>query len=189
MKAKSVSKDFPVVCIGGSAGGLDAYTRLLRHLTADMGVAIDLCPWDGGTNGSQTTRSFSPHMRVAAAEAKTILMQLGSDYLQAPLSQLEVKDGIISDIKNNKSKVSYGELTKGKRIEKHLDDKPELKDYTEFKYVEEPYLHQDSRLKVTGEAKFSADIQLPGLLHAPLLRPPSHGAKLLTADVKENCTE
>jgi chemotaxis response regulator CheB len=31
---------FPVVCVGGSAGGLDAYTRLLRHLPADMGVAI-----------------------------------------------------------------------------------------------------------------------------------------------------
>jgi two-component system chemotaxis response regulator CheB len=33
-------RDFPVVCVGGSAGGLDAYTRLLRHLPADMGVAI-----------------------------------------------------------------------------------------------------------------------------------------------------
>jgi two-component system chemotaxis response regulator CheB len=40
MKARSVAKDFPVVCVGGSAGGLDAYTRLLRHLPADMGVAI-----------------------------------------------------------------------------------------------------------------------------------------------------
>jgi two-component system, chemotaxis family, protein-glutamate methylesterase/glutaminase len=40
MKAKIVGKDFPVVCVGGSAGGLDAYTRLLRHLPADMGVAI-----------------------------------------------------------------------------------------------------------------------------------------------------
>jgi chemotaxis response regulator CheB len=40
MKSKSVVKDFPVVCVGGSAGGLDAYTRLLRHLPADMGVAI-----------------------------------------------------------------------------------------------------------------------------------------------------
>ena len=40
MKAKRVAKDFPVVCVGGSAGGLDAYTRLLRHLPADMGVAI-----------------------------------------------------------------------------------------------------------------------------------------------------
>lgn len=40
MNAKSVAKAFPVVCVGGSAGGLDAYTRLLRHLPADMGVAI-----------------------------------------------------------------------------------------------------------------------------------------------------
>jgi chemotaxis response regulator CheB len=40
MEAKTVAKDFPIVCVGGSAGGLDAYTRLLRHLPPDMGVAI-----------------------------------------------------------------------------------------------------------------------------------------------------
>ena len=40
MNVKRVAKDFPVVCVGGSAGGLDAYIRLLRHLPADMGVAI-----------------------------------------------------------------------------------------------------------------------------------------------------
>jgi two-component system, chemotaxis family, protein-glutamate methylesterase/glutaminase len=33
-------KDFPIVCLGGSAGGLDAYIRLLRHLPDDLGVAI-----------------------------------------------------------------------------------------------------------------------------------------------------
>lgn len=33
-------KDFPIVCVGGSAGGLDAYTRLLKNLPADMGVAV-----------------------------------------------------------------------------------------------------------------------------------------------------
>jgi chemotaxis response regulator CheB len=40
MKAKSSARDFPIVCVGGSAGGLDAYTRLLQNLPADMGVAI-----------------------------------------------------------------------------------------------------------------------------------------------------
>lgn len=40
MKTKNGGKDFPVVCVGGSAGGLDAYIRLLRHLPADMGVAV-----------------------------------------------------------------------------------------------------------------------------------------------------
>ena len=32
--------DFPIVCVGGSAGGLDAYTRLLKNLPEDLGVAI-----------------------------------------------------------------------------------------------------------------------------------------------------
>jgi chemotaxis response regulator CheB len=40
MNTKNTVKDFPIVCVGGSAGGLDAYTRLLRNLPADMGVAI-----------------------------------------------------------------------------------------------------------------------------------------------------
>jgi len=31
---------FPIVCVGGSAGGLDAYIRLLKNLPADLGVAI-----------------------------------------------------------------------------------------------------------------------------------------------------
>lgn len=33
-------EEFPIVCIGGSAGGLNAYTRLLQNLPSDMGVAI-----------------------------------------------------------------------------------------------------------------------------------------------------
>ncbi|MEQ1755320.1 MAG: chemotaxis protein CheB [Micropepsaceae bacterium] len=40
MASKGYVKDFPVVCVGGSAGGLDAYVRLLKHLPDDMGVAI-----------------------------------------------------------------------------------------------------------------------------------------------------
>ena len=40
MKMNPNNKNFPIVCVGGSAGGLDAYIRLLKHLPADMGVAI-----------------------------------------------------------------------------------------------------------------------------------------------------
>lgn len=39
-RISSSKRAFPVVCVGGSAGGLDAYIRLLRHLPVDMGVAI-----------------------------------------------------------------------------------------------------------------------------------------------------
>ncbi len=40
MNRKFTGRDFPVVCVGGSAGGLDAYSRLLKQMPADMGVAI-----------------------------------------------------------------------------------------------------------------------------------------------------
>jgi two-component system chemotaxis response regulator CheB len=40
MEPAKPARNFPVVCVGGSAGGLDAYIRLLRHLPADMGVAV-----------------------------------------------------------------------------------------------------------------------------------------------------
>lgn len=40
METNNNTKTFPVVCVGGSAGGLDAYIRLLKHLPDDMGVAI-----------------------------------------------------------------------------------------------------------------------------------------------------
>jgi len=40
MKVSRTRRDFPIVCVGGSAGGLDAYIRLLKHLPNDMGVAV-----------------------------------------------------------------------------------------------------------------------------------------------------
>jgi two-component system, chemotaxis family, protein-glutamate methylesterase/glutaminase len=40
MRSTPGEAKFPVDCAGGSTGGLDAYTRLLRHLPADLGVGI-----------------------------------------------------------------------------------------------------------------------------------------------------
>jgi two-component system, chemotaxis family, protein-glutamate methylesterase/glutaminase len=40
VKARGGARDFPIVCVGGSAGGLDAYIRLLRYLPVHTGVAV-----------------------------------------------------------------------------------------------------------------------------------------------------
>jgi isoquinoline 1-oxidoreductase len=40
----------------------------------------------------------------------------------------------------------------------------------------------DARGKVTGAAQYAADIRLPGMLYAHVLRPPMHGATLTTLD-------
>lgn len=191
-----ITEDGSVKCFTGKIEmGQGIITSLAQQMADELDVLFEkvkmvmgdtaLCPWDGGTNGSRTTRFFSPAMRDAAAEARTILLQLAAEQLKVPLSRLEVKDGIISDKMNPNNKVSYAQLTKGKKIERHLEGKPVLKDYTSFKYVGKPFMKQDAMEKVTGQAKFSGDIHLPGMLHARILRPPSHGAKLVSADVSE----
>jgi two-component system, chemotaxis family, protein-glutamate methylesterase/glutaminase len=40
MKTKDVVNDFPVVCVGGSAGGLDSYIKLLQCMPDNTGLAI-----------------------------------------------------------------------------------------------------------------------------------------------------
>jgi chemotaxis response regulator CheB len=37
---KPFARDFPVVCVGGSAGGSTAYVQLLKHLPPGTGVAV-----------------------------------------------------------------------------------------------------------------------------------------------------
>jgi nicotinate dehydrogenase subunit B len=145
----------------------------------------DLCPWDRGTFGSLTTRSFGPNYRAAAAEARAILLLLGSEKLGVPVSQLEIKEGIITDTENRSRQISYAQLARGKKIERYLDKKPEVKKSAVFKVMGKSHLRQDSLIKVTGQAKYAGDFTMPGMLFARILRPPSHGASLVTADTSE----
>lgn len=71
MNKKNSNKDFPVVCVGGSAGGLDSYIRLLQHLPPDMGVAIVIVN----------------HMRTAA----TTLHQILPSYTKMPVKLITNK--------------------------------------------------------------------------------------------------
>ena len=140
----------------------------------------DLCPWDEGTYGSLTTRTFGPLLRAAGAEARATL--LAAENLSVPVEELEVRDGIVTVKADKKKKVSYGTLTSGKEIVKRLEKKPVLKKSSEFRYMGQSKLRIDSREKVTGEARYAADIQLPGMRYARILRGPSLFSKLISVD-------
>jgi len=145
----------------------------------------ELCPWDGGTWGSTTIRSFGPNMRRAVAEARGVLIELASNKLKVPASQLTVVDGVISDPSNPGKSVTYAELAKGKKIDKYLDVKPAVEDYTKFTFIGKSFKRNDSKLKVTGEAKYTGDMKLPGMLFARIVRPKSLSGKLVSVDYSE----
>ena len=67
--------DFPLVCVGGSAGGLDAYIRLLRHLPSDMDVAIVIVN----------------HLRAVP----TLLHEILPNYTAMPVDR--ITDGMLND--------------------------------------------------------------------------------------------
>ena len=142
----------------------------------------DICPWDEGTYGSLTTRIFGPLLRAAGAEARATLMQMAAEHLSLPVDQLDVKDGIVTAKGDKEKKVTYGTLTSGKEIIKKLEKKPVLKKSSEFRYMGQSMLRIDAEEKVTGKAKYSGDIQLPGMRYARILRGPSLFSKLISVD-------
>jgi isoquinoline 1-oxidoreductase len=170
--------------------GQGVITSLAQMLADELDVSLDavdmvmgdtdLCPWDRGTFGSMTTRFFGPPFRAAAAEAKAVLVELAAEQLQVPKERLKTKSGVVYEEAGQK-KVTYAELARGKKILRHLEGAA-LETPADFTMVGKPTLRRDSLEKVTGKAKFTADLREPGLLHARILRPPAHGAKLTSAD-------
>jgi isoquinoline 1-oxidoreductase len=191
-----IAGDGTVSCYTGKIEmGQGINTSLVQMMADELNVPMEkinlvlgdtaLCPWDGGTWGSLTTRAFGPPMRAALAEARGVLIQLASEKLNVPADQLHVNDGIISDINDPGKSISYGKLAKGKKIERYLDVKPSVEDYTKFTFVGKPFFRKDSELKVTGAAKFTGDLKIKGMVFARILRPPSYGAKLKSADTSD----
>jgi nicotinate dehydrogenase subunit B len=191
-----IDEDGTVHCHTGKIEmGQGPITSLPQQIADELDVSLEsvkmvmgdtlLCPYDAGTWGSLTTREFSHYLRAAGAEARAVLLQLGSEYLDIPVEHLKVNKGIVCATSNPKKQVSYGELAKGKKIERFLDDKPDVKDHTQFNYVGQSRLHSDAKLKVTGDAKYAGDMKLPGMVYAKILRPPSHLSELISVDYTE----
>lgn len=145
----------------------------------------DLCPWDMGTFGSMSTPVFGAALRKAGAEARKVLIEMASEFLKVPFDNLEVDNGVIFDKKNRNSKISYAELAMGKRIERVPLGEAQTKKPSDLKVMNRSYKRRDSLEKVTGKAKFTADIQPEGMLYAKILRPPAHNSKLINVDLSE----
>lgn len=188
-----IAADGRVTCLVGKIEmGQGVITSLAMQLADELDVPLDRvdmvmgdtdrCPWDIGTFGSLSTRQFSPYLRQAAAEARAVLIEMASEKLNLPVAQLQVKNGIVFDRANEKNSISFGQLTAGKIIERHLEQKPLPKQRADFNITGKPMLRRDALEKVTGSAKFAGDIQLPEMLYARILRPPAHGATFKNVD-------
>ena len=180
-----IGADGRVTCLVGRVElGQGSKTSFAQLLADELAVAFDsvdviagdtdVCPWDVGTFGSQSMRILGPIVRGAAAEARAVLLQMAAEQFKAPVERLQVSEGVITDPAQGK-RVTYGELVQGKRIERHLANVP-LKSPADFKVIGKSSRRKDAVEKVTGKAKYTGDIRVPGMVYARILRPPAHGA-------------
>jgi isoquinoline 1-oxidoreductase len=189
-----IGEDGRVTCFTGKIEmGQGIVTSLAQMLADELDVTLemvdmvmgdtDLCPWDRGTFGSRSTRFFGPPLRAAAAAGRLILLQLAAEQLDVSAKKLKTDSGHVIDSLDEKNRISYAHLVKGKKIERQLKQAAPLKNPADFKIINTPVTRRDAREKVTGTALYAGDIRIPGMLYARILRPPAHGAQLHDVDL------
>jgi nicotinate dehydrogenase subunit B len=191
-----IKEDGRVDCLVGKIEmGQSVYTSLKQLLAEELDVSMDnmdiimgdtdLCPYDAGTWGSLSIRAFGPHLRMAGAEGRSVLLAMAAESLQVQKDQLVAEAGVIYEKGNKQKSITYAALTQGKQIVKTVTGTVHLKKPDEFKIMGKSILREDAYVKVTGEAKYTADIKLPGMLYAAILRPTDHKAKLLSVNTSK----
>jgi isoquinoline 1-oxidoreductase len=172
--------------------GQGVTTSLAQMAAEELGVDLDhvdmvmgdtaSCPWDMGTFGSMTTRMFGPALRAAAAKAREVLSRLAAARLGVSEDRLVLASGVASVKGEPARRVTYADLAKDVRVAEAVDQAAVLRAATDFTVMGQSPQRFDSAVKVTGAAKYTADVRLPDMLYARLLRPPMHGARLLSVD-------
>jgi nicotinate dehydrogenase subunit B len=137
-------------------------------------------PNEGFTAGSQSIESSGAALRMAAAEARAILVEHAAQRLGLDVAALRVADGVITS--SDGREVAYGELAAHANLRRAVSGAARPKPASEHRIVGQSTPRLDILAKVTGEPAFVQDMRLPGMLHGRVVRPPRYDATLQEVD-------
>src|SRR3989440_5275131 len=148
----------------------------------------------GGASGSTGIQFGGKQMRMAAAEARRVLIEMAAEKIATPADQLIVVDGNISAAFNRDKKTSFGELIGGRYFNVQLDwnkqwgnplyapGKAQPKPHTAHKIVGQPIKREDVAPKVFAQEDYVTDVKVPSMVHGRMIRPPVAGAVPVKVD-------
>jgi isoquinoline 1-oxidoreductase subunit beta len=144
----------------------------------------DRVPDDGITAGSRSTPGTVPLVRKAAAAARGLLAAAASRAWGVDQARLQVQDGAVS---YQGKKYTYADLARSPQLaaayKEALPEGTELTDAKDWRVLGTPHYRLDARQIVTGAHRYPSDIERPGMQYGSVLRPPSYGATLISADL------
>jgi CO/xanthine dehydrogenase Mo-binding subunit len=177
----AVSADGKVtVFTGKSEIGQGIRTALGQIAADELDVALDrvtvvAADTARAPNEGVTSRSFSiiesgTAVRLAAAEARTVLLAMAAEKLSVPVERLTVRDGTIQSAAGSGA-TTYWALIGNNQFKHQLTGTAKPKDPKDYKYVGKSVPRVDLPGKVTGAPSFVQDLRIDGMLHGRIVRP------------------
>jgi nicotinate dehydrogenase subunit B len=148
----------------------------------------------GGASGSTGVHFGGKQMRMAAAEARRVLVDMAAEKLGVAADQLTVIDGVVQAKGDPTKKASYAELIGGRYFNVQLDWNKEIgntlyapgkaqpKKPSEYKIVGQPIKRDDIAPKVFAQEDYITDVKVPGMVHGRMIHPPVAGATPVKVD-------
>jgi nicotinate dehydrogenase subunit B len=142
----------------------------------------------GGTTSDSGIMDGGELMRLTAAEARRLLLDMAAKHLGAEVSALRVASGVVSVASDSSKKISYAEMLNGRYFNAPLEwnkktasalrvkGKAKPKDPKDYKIVGKPMPRNDLQPKVFAKFEYVGDVRLPGMLHGRMIRPQVAGA-------------
>jgi nicotinate dehydrogenase subunit B len=186
--------------VGKTDGGQGTGTAFRQMMCDELDMAYDQTslvmgstdkgPDQGGSGGSDAIERDGWPMRRVSAEARRVLLELGSQRLNVPVADLTVSNGTIVAKADATKRVTYAELVGGKRFDVALTGRnvdattgtASVKPVGELRVVGTSVQRYDIPGKVDGSLTWAVDMKVPGMLHARNVRPPVAGATLRGID-------
>ena len=159
-----------------AAEQLDLAPEQITLVTADTGRT----PNEGYTAGSHSMQDSGTAIMNAAAEVRAILVQEAASRLRVDPTALRTSGGRVST--DDGRSLGYGDLVGTLAPDRVATPGISLKDPAHYSVMGKPVPRVDIPAKVTGGAAYVQDLQLPGMVHARAVRPPTYGATLLKLD-------
>ncbi len=171
-------------------------TILAEELDADWGqVRVEGAPADAkrynnlfwgasqGTGGSTAMANSWEQLRKAGAAGRAMLVAAAARRWNVAPAEITVSNGVVSHAASGRQ-ATFGELA-AEAAKETVPTELKLKDAKDFKLVGKRANRKDSAAKTNGTARFTQDVQLPGMLVAVVAHPPLFGAKVQSFDASK----
>src|SRR5579862_143758 len=186
--------------VGKTDGGQGTGTAFRQMMSDELDIPFDktdlimgrtdITVDQGGSGGSTAIERDGKPMRLVAAEARRVLLELAAARFGVPASQLTVHDGVITAKTDSSKSITYGELIGGKQFNVTLTGRDinatagvaKIKAVQDLKVIGQSFQRSDIPSKVDGSVKWAVGATVPGMVHARNVKPPVAGAKLVSID-------